>query len=344
MILYRKGGPLRVRRSAAPAPPYWCATSVAPYGPKRAAPVAIDYLTLRATGTADKLEVSVCDDARDELERTRALTGPVLIEATEHAERIFHRGRAALELCHEQQLSTLHLLSTRGEVPAHAYDDSVVVIAAWPLELQRLGELFADAQQRGLRWGVAVPIVFPVTMELAPLTALADLAQSHGAAFLAAMTVELEPTAKQALAQSLHLEAEDDRYAMLFHGSLEPVQLATERHLAALAHERNLADFIVPPRWEERSNWNAAVLLTLTASRMMAMELDLDLAGTIARSARLVADLDKPLTRIAASASLSIIAGLDDTSAEALTSWIAGEPPAFLEFVDEQWRMKRGGS
>ena len=24
-----------------------------------------------------------------------------------------------------------------------------------------------------------------------------------------------------------------------------------------------MADFIVPPRWEERSNWNAAVLLTL---------------------------------------------------------------------------------
>ncbi len=342
MILYRKGGPLRVRRSAAPAPPYWCATTVAPYGAKRAAPLAIDYLTLHATGTADKLEVSVCDDARDELERARALTAPVLIEATEHAEVIFHRGQAALELCHEQHLSTIHLLSTRGELPASAYDDSVVVIAAWPLELQRLGELFGDARQRGLRWGVAVPVVFPVTTALAPLTALADLARSHGAAFLAALPVELEPTAKQALAQSLQLEADDDRYALLFHGTLEPVHLATERHLAALAHERGLADFIVPPRWEERSNWNAAVLLTLAASRMMAMELDLDLAGSIARSARLVAELDKPLTRIAESASLSIIAGLDQTSAEALTAWVGGGSAAFLEFVDEQWRMRRG--
>jgi hypothetical protein len=342
VILYRKGGPLRVRRASAPAPPYWCATTVAPYGARRATPVAIDYLTLHATGVGEKLEVSVCDDARDELERTRALTGPVLIEATENAEVIFRRGHEVLELCEEQQLSSIHLISTRGELPSRAYDDSAVVIAAWPLELQRLGEVFGEAQQRGLRWGVALPVLYPVTTELVPLTALADLAQSHGAAFLAAMTVEPEPTAKQALAQSLQLDAEDDRYAMLFHGMLEPVHLGTERHLAALAHERGLADFIVPPRWDERSNWNAAVLLTLAASRMMAMELDLDLAGSIARSARIIAELDKPLTRIAASASLSIIGGLDDTSAEALTSWVGGDPAAFLEFVDEQWRMRRG--
>jgi len=216
------------------------------------------------------------------------------------------------------------------------------VIAAWPLELQKLEEMFVDARERGLLWGVAVPVLFPVTTELAPLTALADIAQSHGASFLAAMSVELEPTAKQALAQSLNLDAADDRYAMLFHGTLEPMHLATERHIASLTHERGMADFIVPPRWEERSNWNAAVLLTLAASRMIAMELDLDLAGTIARSARVIAELDKPLMRIAESASLSIIGGLDETSVEALASWVADGSAAFLDFVNEQWRMRRG--
>jgi len=74
----------------------------------------------------------------------------------------------------------------------------------------------------------------------------------------------------------------------------------------------------------------------------MAMELDLDLAGTIARSARLIAELDKPLLRIAESASLGIIGGLDETSAEALTSWVEGRSAAFVEFVNEQWRMRRG--
>jgi hypothetical protein len=340
VILYRKGVPLRVRRSAAPAAPFWSATAVAPYSAKRATPIAIDYLTLRAVGVPEKLEVGVCDDARDELERARSIAGPVLIDAAESAEVVFRRGEAALAYCGEQQLAALHLVSTRGTLPSHVPEGTVIVIAAWPLELPRLERLFADTQERGLRWGVAVPVLFPVTTELASLTSLADVAQ--GASFFAAMGIDVEPTAKQALAQSLNLEAEDDRYAMLFHAGLEPVHLATERHIAALAHERGMADFIVPPHWEERSNWNAAVLLTLAASRMIAMELDLDLAGTIARSARVIAELDKPLLHVAEAASLSIIGGLDETSVEALTSWVAGEAPAFLEFVNEQWRLKRG--
>ena len=49
MILYRKGASLRVRRAAAPAAPFWCATTIAPYAAKRAAPIAIDYLTLLET-------------------------------------------------------------------------------------------------------------------------------------------------------------------------------------------------------------------------------------------------------------------------------------------------------
>ena len=340
MILYRKAASLRIRRSTAPAAPFWYATALAPYGAKRAEPIAIDYLALHAMGVADKLEVTVCEDVRDELERARTIEAPVLIDAAEIAETVFRRGETTLAYCAEQNLAAMHLVSTRGALPPEVPEDTVIVIAAWPLELPRLAELFAEARERGLRWGVAVPVLFPVTTELTSLDALAELAE--GAAFFAAMGVELEPTAKQALAQALNLEADDDRYAMLFHGGLEPLHIATERHVAALAHDRGMADFIVPPRWEERSNWNASVLLTLAASRMIAMELDLDLAGTIARSARVIAELDKPLLRVAESASLSIIGGLDETSAEALTSWIAGEAPAFLEFVNEQWRMKRG--
>ena len=102
-----------------------------------------------------------------------------------------------------------------------------------------------------------------------------------------------------------------------------------------------MADFIVPPRWDERSNWNGAVLLTLTASRMIAMELDLDLAGTMARSARNVAELDKPLTRIAEAANLSIVAGIDETSVEMLTEWLSAGTCSFAEYVNDQWRTRR---
>ncbi|HUR80335.1 MAG TPA: hypothetical protein VM733_06195, partial [Thermoanaerobaculia bacterium] len=112
-------------------------------------------------------------------------------------------------------------------------------------------------------------------------------------------------------------------------------------HIAALANERGMADFVLPPRWHEHTNWNASVLLTLTASRMIAMELDLGLAGTILRSARTIAELDKPVTRIAESASLSIIQNLDDTSVEMLTQWLSSGSAMFAEFVDEQWRLRR---
>lgn len=334
MILYRKAAQLRVRRVSAPEAPFWAATTIAPYGAKRATPVAIDYVAMRATG-AEKVEVPVAQNVRDELERARAFAGPVLIEAAEAAEVVFRRGEEALLFCEEQQLAAMQLISTRGALPQHGH----VVIAAWPLDLPRLETMFAEAHE--LTWGVAVPVLYPLTTDLAALTALANAAQKHGAAFLAALGVDVEPTAKQALAQSMNLSVEDDRYAMLFHSPLEPMHLATERHIAALAAERGLADFVIPPRWEERTNWNAAVLLARTASRMIAMELDLDLAGTIARSARSIAELDKPITRIAESASLSIIGGLDDTSAEMLAEWIARGSAAFAEFVDEQWRVRR---
>jgi len=308
VILYRKVAQLRVRRSPAPEPPFWAATTIAPYGARRATPVAVDYVTLRATG-AEKLEVTVCDNVRDELDRTRILHPPLLIDAAGGAEEVFRRGAEALAWCEEQGLAA-QLLTSEGYVV-------------------RVGG------------GVAVPVMFPVTTDLELLEQLADKAKRDGAAFFAALPIELEPTAKQALAQSLQLTGEDDRYAMLFHADIAPIHLATERHIAALAHERGMADFVLPPRWEQRTNWNAAVLLTLTASRMIAMELDLDLAGLIARSARTIAELDKPLTRVAESASLSIISGVDDTSVEMLTEWLATGTASFGEYVDEQWRLRR---
>ena len=333
MILYRKAAPLRIRRVVAPEPPFWCATVVAPYGAKRGAPIAIDYLTSRATGN-DRAEVTVCENVRSELERAR-IDAPVLIDATEAAEVVFRRGEEALVYCDEERLDALYLTSTRGALPR----SGDVAIAAWPLELAKLGELFEQARE--LAWGVVVPVIYPITTDLGALSALADLAREHGASFFAAMPVEVDATAKQAIANELQLDGSDERYAMLFHADTAPIHLATERHIAALAAGHGMRDFVTPPRWEERSNWNAAALLTLTATRMIAMELDLDLAGLIARSARAVAELDKPIARVAEAANLSIIEALDETSAELLREWLDGTEPSFAEYVNEQWRLSR---
>jgi hypothetical protein len=339
VILYRKGSALRVRRMQAPEPPFYCATQVAPYGARKADPVGIDYLTMRSV-TAERGEVAVAGDVRDELERARNLTPPVLVDATESAERVFRRAEDVLVHLTAADTPALHLIATRGVLPDAGA--AKIVIAAWPLDLTRLENLFTQAAQRAVDWGVLVPLVYPLTTALEPLRLLADLAAAHGASFLASASVETDPVARQAVARALDLEPEDDRYAMLFHGSVEPIQLSTERHIAALAAARALPDRILLPDHDRRTNWNAAAWLTVTASRMLAMELDIELATSIARSARRIAALDKPLTRIAESASLAIIGGIDETAVAMLTEWLAGGTAEFANFVDAQWRLPRG--
>jgi hypothetical protein len=315
VILYRKAAPLRIRRAAAPEPPFWCATTVAPYSTKRSTPVSIDYLASRATA-ADRIEVTVTENVRAELARAR-IEAPVLIDATGAAEIVFRRGEEVLAYCDEERLDALLLTSTSG-----AAVQSVIAT-------------------HGKTWGVVIPVIYPITTDLAALDALAESAHTNGASFFAAMPVDVDATAKQAIANELQLAGNDDRYAMLFHADAAPIHLATERHIAALAASHGMRDFAAPPRWEERSNWNAAVLLTLTASRMIAMELDLDLAGLIARSARAVAELDKPLVRVAEAASLSIVEALDEVSRDILQEWLEGGEPSFVEYVNEQWRLSR---
>lgn len=296
MILYRKTPQLRIRRAAAPEPPYWAATTIAPYGSRRSTPIAIDYLDLRASA-ADKLEVTVCD----RLDLPARIEPPVLIDATGNVETVFGRGAEIAS-----QISDAMLL-TSGEIPHTVRTSS----------------------------GIAIPVMHPLTTNLDTLNEIARKAKESGASFLASFTIELDATAKNVLA------TDDETYEMLFHADLDPIHTATERHIAALAAEHGLADFIIPPKWEERSNWNAAIALTLAASRMIAMAHDLELAGTLARSARIVAELDKPIARIAEAASLSIVEALDDASVDILTEWIESGRATFLQRIDELWRLRR---
>ena len=183
MILYRKAPALRIKRAAAPEPPFWFATAIAPYAPRRAQPIAIDYVDLLAT-SSERLEVTVCDRVRDELSRATRLREPLLIEAAEIAEEIFARGAEACEFCIDFDIPATLLVSTRGALPKLSCD---AVIVAWPADVARLDALFAQARENRLRWGVAVPLIFPATTDLVVLDAVADLAKKHEAAFLASI-------------------------------------------------------------------------------------------------------------------------------------------------------------
>ncbi|HYM61965.1 MAG TPA: hypothetical protein VEZ11_13865 [Thermoanaerobaculia bacterium] len=343
MIIYRKAPHLRIERFGVPAPPFWPACTIAPYSSRRATPVSIDYLDLRA-GAAEKLEVVVCENVREELERAtlrQRLGGPALIDATGIAERVFSRGGEALRFCESEGTAAIHLVSTEGSLPESVPPGTIVVLAAWPPDRELLLPLAQEAAARELAWGIAVPVVYPITTDLATLGGLAAMAKGSGCRFLAAVPVEIEAVAKQAIVRMMNIAEGDDAYNLLFHSDLEPIHTATERHIAALASEIGIADFVVPPRWERRSNWNAAVLLTLIATRMLAMGHEVELASTLSRSARIIATLDKPIDRIAEAASLAIIEGLDEISVDLLTEWIGTGRSAFADAIGRQWRLRR---
>ncbi len=343
MIVYKKTPHLRIARVTVPEPPYWAATTIAPYSARRAEPVAIDYIDLRASW-AERFEVLVCDDVRDDLERSTTrhpVHAPALIDAAEFAETIFGRGEEALRFCTEQQVAATYLVSTRGGLPDRVPEDTVVAIAAWPLEFARLEALFVTAREQGFRWGVVIPVIFPVTTHLPALAQLADAAKTNAASFFTGVSIELDATARNALAQSLTGEGGHETYELLFHSDLEPLRLATERHIAALAGEIGAADFVIPPRWERRTNWNAAVLLTLTANRILAMNHDEDLAWRMTRSAKTIALLGKPIERVAQAATLSIIDALDEISVDLLTEWLETGKSSFVDHIEKQWRLRR---
>ena len=323
MILYRKSAALRTRRLPAPEPPWWAATLVSPYTGRRGAPVSIDYFDMRATWS-ERSEVSVADAVDGE-----NLTAPMLIDASEFAEVVFRRGEEMLR-AHRQAIL---LASSHGAVPSDISPDSIVAISAWPVDFARLEPLCEAA--RSHRWGIFVPVMFPATTELEALTQLADLAVANGATFFASAPVDLDPTAKQAVAKTL----DEDSYAMLFHADLDPIHTATERHIAALADERGLLDIV--PFADDKSNWSASALLTLTASRMIAMEKDTESAAAIARSARAVAELNKPIARVAEAASLSIVETLDEISVDILTEWLHSGTSWFVDRVNTEWRLRR---
>lgn len=343
MILFRKSPQLRVRRSSAPEPPFCPAAIVSPYGPRRSEPIAIDYPSLHATAV-ERAEVTVCENVEPPLAAARLDTLPhgarVLIDATGAGEETFRKGNETAAWCGARAIPSLLIVSAAGALPETPPERSLTAIAITPdVSAASAIATFEAASARGLAWGAFVPVLFPLTTELRLLDELADAATLHGATFLACASVDADAPARQAIARRMELSPDDDRYALLFHARAEPLQLATERHLAALARERGLADQLPAP--PERANWNAAALLTLTAGRMLAMELDLDLAADISRSARTVAGLDKPLTRIAESARLSIIGGLDETSVQMLEEWLESGGASFAEFIDEQWALRR---
>lgn len=303
--------------------------------------MSIDYQTLIARGS-EAVDVEVSDRPLDQLAREAPIEDPVLIDATGPAEIVYRRGKELAQWTIAHGLASTLLISSESAGADESTSKSAqLAVAAWPLSVEGLGGLFQKLSGSGLGWGVAVPVIYPVTTDLAVLESIADLAARAGAGFMAALPIDLEPTAKRALVDLLRLSDEDDAYSALFHSELETITIATERHIAALARERNLQDFVPPPSADQRTNWNAAVHLMLAATRMLRMKDRTEFAWTLLRAAQSVATLQKPIERIASVASLSIIPGLGPEISLALEEWTRTGQSTLTDAVHSQWRLRR---
>ena len=83
------------------------------------------------------------------------------------------------------------------------------------------------------------------------------------------------------------------------------------------------------------------MLLALTATRILSMNRDEELAWRLTRSAKVVALLEKPIERVAQAASLSIIDSLDEISVDLLTEWLETGRSSFVGHIEKQWRLRR---
>lgn len=335
MITHRKTTQLRIRRSAYPQAPFWQAVTIAPYGTGRGMPVQINYMTLTADAKA-KVDVSVTRSVRDQLERERVIEGPALIEASEVSELIYRRGEEALTMLTELEVDATCLISSNGHVPSlERMERATIVVSCWPLRLQNLEMIFQKCHTRGFRWGVIVPLIHPVTTDFDMIERLADLAAANGASFFTGVPIESEPEARQAVAVTQALD--DAAVTELFDADLESMIVSAERFGARVATARDMLDH-VPAFAPLTSNWLAAMKLSLAGTRLIRMGEDVELGWTLHQSSKLIAGLHKPIERIAASASLSIIESLDETSVEALEQWLRDGRSGFFESVDAKWR------
>ena len=336
MITHQKISQLRLERATHPQAPFWQATTVAPYGAPRGHGVAVNYLTLTASGKA-KREVTVTGAVAGQLEREQRLDEPVLVESADATETIFRRGEEAMRVLQSRGVRAMQLISTTGRVPGlEPAETTSVVISCWPLLAGDLSRLFHRAAETGVRWGALIPAMIPAKGCADTLREIADVAAEQGASFLASAPIDLDNAAKHAIAAMLGGDPES--WQSMFDRDWEDESVDIERLVAKLAFERSLEDRVTIPGLAPYGNWSAAIRLSVAGTRLLGLRRDVELGWTLLRSAKLVAQLHKPVDRIAAAASLSIIQALDITSVAALEAWLRSDDTTFFDEIDSDWR------
>lgn len=335
MTSYRRRETLRARRYVAPEPPFFCATALSPYTSGGDPFIAIDLIDGLATA-ADRDELAVCHDSAAELERMKMLREPLLIDGSSTAETTCGEAAKLLQAAVRQKFRVTYVGSAAAP-RADVSDADVVVLSAWSPTAETR-PITAPALRSGAKWGIVVPIIPPLTTELTLLTELVANAAEAGASFCVPLALDIDPVARHAAVSRLE-DVDDETFAWMFDERFDLVVVSTERHLAALAHERGMSDVVPLP--DVPVNWRMATLLTQIGYKLQRMERDVELAWALQKSARIIAALKKPVDLIATAASLAIVNGLDATSIEVVEQSLREQRSDFADEVNADWRLRR---
>lgn len=339
MIRYTIEGRVRFHQNREMQQPFWQATTVHLYSPDvRSVPLGIDFVRLKASAHRS-IEVAV-PRTLEGLDLDR-LPSPVLIDAWGPEELIYRRGDALLHELSSDARPML-LLSSDGDVPREMSAVlPLLIVTAWPLDLVALESIAERASEAGLEWGILIPVIFPITTNLDAIETISRTARQHGASFMASSSIELDPKARGAVA-SMCDDLDEETWATLFDADLDRIHLATERHIASLAHELGIADTIAPPLGESRSNRAAAIFLSRIGARMVRMDHDVELGWKFLKASGRIATLDKEIARIASTAHVTILPELEEEMiSEVVEQWLESGSAEFADHIDDKWRVKR---
>lgn len=339
MILYRKTRALQTSRFAAPQPPLAAEAFVRPYSFPHTTPVAFDWTTLCADAT-ERIQVDVCGarEIADVLERSLgAPHGAVLVDATGSAEITYRSGIAAVEHLAANSTPSALIVSVDAPLPPDIPAGVTVILNFWPPDPDLLDSRCKEAASHpGLQWGVVVPLVYPASFKVDLLDRVGQRTAEAGGSFVAAARFEFSAAAKRAITDD---DLDEETYSRLFHSDLDAITTATERHIAAVAAARGISDHVTAPRGTS-VNWSAATVLAHLGQRLVSLGRN-ELGWTILKSANVVAQLTKPVDRIAAATPLAAVRDLDPISAEVVESWLRGEQAPLAREVAETWPLRR---
>ncbi|MBW3563558.1 MAG: hypothetical protein KY459_02425 [Acidobacteria bacterium] len=335
MIIHSKSTAPFVKEFATPAEPFHTRTWISPYSlsARSSWHPAIDLYRLEGVAPSrTNVEVASGFDRAG----AGALARPVVCDVSGPQERVYSTGRELVAAAAGRNGTGVSLLiNPESGLPSSYRSAGEVIVSAWPPwpgEVEELAERLEE-----MRWHLMIPLAPPLTTDLSMLEKLVRTAEQRGARSVVAVSVDLDTPARRRLAE---MSRSEESWMVLFDDDIELLQLASERHVAALALEAGL-DWRLPEPTDDGTNWAAASHLARIGTLMVRLEENAELGWLFLRASKVVAGLGHSVRELARGDSLEIVDLLEGVVGETLREWIDQGESSLLHSMSTSWPLRR---